>query len=49
MESRGSVFKERSEPASAFVWQKECQESRLFQEKVMHPAPFGQIVAISAA
>lgn len=46
---RGSVFKGRSEPTSAFVWQKECQESGLFQKTLMHPAPFGQIIAISAA
>lgn len=48
-EQRGSAFKGRSEPTSAFVWKTECQECGLFQETSMHPTPFGQIIAISAA
>lgn len=48
-EQRGSVFKGRSEPTSAFVWEKECQECGLFQETSMHLSPLGQIIAIPAA
>lgn len=48
-EQRGLAFKGRSEPTSAFVWKKECQECGLFQETSMHLTPLGQIITISTA